>query len=95
MSAFGTFTELTFVNGTTPAINADNLNELERVLALTDEELTRSKTICFSDYAELLYNNNTKTIEDFVDFTEWTNGYPSTCTLSDSSYIIRLVQMRL
>lgn len=86
MAAFGSFTELTFVNGTTPAINADNLNELERVVALTDEELQRSQTICFSDYAELLYNNNTKTIEDFTDSTEWTNPYPSTCTLSDSEY---------
>lgn len=86
MSAFGTFTELTFVNGTTPAINADNLNEIERVLALTDEELTRSKTLCFSDYAELLYNNNTKTIEDFTDSTEWTNSHPSSGTVSDSSY---------
>jgi hypothetical protein len=86
MAEFGKFTELTFVNGTTPAINADNLNELERVIALTDEELSRSQTICFSDYAELLYNNNTKTIEDFEDEAEWTNAYSSTCTLSNSSY---------
>lgn len=86
MAEFGKFTELTFVNGASPAINADNLNEIERVIALADEELQRSQTICFSDYAELLYNNNTKVIEDFTDYTEWTNAYPTTCTLSDTEY---------
>ena len=43
MSEFGKFTPVTFSNGGAPAINDTNLNELERVVGITDEELSFSK----------------------------------------------------
>lgn len=73
MGAFGKHPQLTFVNGsTTEPIDADNLNEMERVHELTDNELARSASKNFSKYKEYFFNRNCKQIEAFQDSTDWT-----------------------
>lgn len=83
MAEFGKFSEITFIDGTSPPINADNLNELERVIALTDQELSRSKSICFNELKDYFFERNTKEFLHFQNYTDWTNSYPSNGSLSD------------
>lgn len=71
MPDFAKFNELTFVNGTAPAINATNLNEMQRVIKLTDTELARSDDKIAKFYKEYYYNANCKQIENFQDTTGW------------------------
>lgn len=83
MSEFGKFSEITFVDGTSPPINADNLNELERVVALTDSELARSDSVKFSEWSEYFFERNTNVLFYFTDYSSWTNHYPANGSLSD------------
>lgn len=75
----GSFTQKTFVNDSVIVpIDADNLNELERVAKLTDEELAFSKTIRFRDLKNKFYLDNCKLIEDFEDYTSFTAAASTT-----------------
>lgn len=71
MPDFGKFSELTFVNGSAPAINATNLNEMQRVIKLSDTELARSDNKTAKFYKEYYYNANCKQVENFQDTTGW------------------------
>jgi hypothetical protein len=55
---FGKFTQLTFVDGSTPAINATNLNEMQRIIKLTDNELKRSQSFKLREYIKYMYYRN-------------------------------------
>lgn len=88
MSEFGKFTELTFVNGAAPAINAANLNELERVVNLADNEFARSSTINFEHYKEYFYQRNLKEIETFTDYTSFTAAASTTRSADTTNVII-------
>lgn len=83
MSEFGKFTEVTFVNSGAPAINDTNLNELERVVALTDAELAYSSNLKFIRDKEYYRLRNTNNLLSFTDYSDWTNHYPSQNDLSD------------
>jgi hypothetical protein len=83
MAEFGKFSEITFINGSSPPINADNLNEIERVIALADVELSRSQTVKFSDLIKYFYMRNIKYFYRFTDETVWTNSYSSYVDLID------------
>lgn len=72
MAEFGKFSEITFVNGGSPPIDADNLNELERVVALTDIELARSAALKFSEIKDYFHDRNTKVVTYMVYYTDWT-----------------------
>lgn len=85
MAVFGIFSELTFVDGTSPPISAANLNEIERVVKLCDTELNRSAAIKFFKYKQYFYLRNTNVLLLFSDYTDWTNHYPSQNDLSDES----------
>lgn len=88
MGNFGKFSELTFANGGSPAINDTNLNEVERVVALADYELSRSQSIDFSEWKQYYFDNNTNDMYEFDDDDEagnWSEVYPSNCTLSDET----------
>lgn len=81
---FGKHSQLTFVNGSyTEPIDADNLNEMERMIEITDNELARSSSKDFSKYKEYFFNRNCKQIDDFQDNTDWTAD--SSTTLSDDT----------
>jgi hypothetical protein len=88
LSAFGKFVEIAFANGVAPAINETNLNEMERVLALTDEELRRRQTLKLSDYIQYFWQRNCKQIESFQDDTEWTAAASTTCDEDTTNNII-------
>lgn len=83
MSEFGKFTQINFVNGTTPAINDANLNELERVAAITDQELARSQNYRFKQIKDYCWALNCKTINLFNLTTDW--SIVGTCTISSTS----------
>lgn len=83
MPDFGNFTELTFVNGASPAINDVNLNEMQRVIKLTDSELALSNELKFLKDKEYYLNRNTQYLYLFTDYSDWTSAYPSQTTLSD------------
>lgn len=76
MSVHGNFSELTFVNATTPAINAVNLNAIESTLKIADTELARSLSFSWEYYKDMFFNSSQKTINRFLDYTDWsgTNG---------------------
>lgn len=81
---FGKHPQLTFVNGSaTEPIDADNLNEMERMHEIVDNELARSASKDFSKYKEYFFNRNCKQIESFQDNTDWTAG--ASTTLSDDT----------
>lgn len=85
--AFGSYVPITWVNGGSPPIDADNLNSHESVLSLSDEELRRSKTINFekSRLKDYFWERNTKEIEDFPDYTEWSLSSASTTASDDTT----------
>jgi len=85
--ALGSYVPITWVNGGSPPIDADNLNSHESVLSLTDEELRRSKTINFekSKLKDYFWERNTKEIEDFPDYTEWSLSSASTTASDDTT----------
>ena len=91
MANFGEFTEITFNDGAAPPINADNLNAMEGVLALTDQELARSQSFSMQRYLEYFFNRNTKEIDpiniDSGDFNNW-NALDSTFSNETSLNIL-------
>lgn len=87
MAAFNEFTQITFVDGTSPPINAANLNAIEGVVALADEELARSKSFKLREYLEYFRQRNTKDIDQFqADYTDYLNYDPSGTLSNDSVY---------
>ncbi len=85
MAEAGKFTELTFVNGGAPAINGTNLNEMQRVIELCDNEFYRSSDVHFSKYKEYFYQRNTKLVENFDDYTDWTIVDAATTATSEDT----------
>lgn len=83
MSELGKFTPVGYNDGLPPPINADNLNELERVVALCDNELARTEDIDFMHLKEYFYERNTYVFLYFTDYTDWTESAPAQTTLSD------------
>lgn len=84
---FGLYTPITWNDGASPPISADNLNSHESVLSLTDEELRRSfATTLFKEYAQRFWSRNVKEIENFSAASEWTAD--ATATVADSSDFI-------
>lgn len=75
---FANWTEITFVNGTTPAINAVNLNNIESAITGVMNELNYSNGFNFKQYLDYAIENGVKDIKAFNNFIEWaTHG---TCT---------------
>lgn len=96
MTVHGNFTELTFVNASTPAINAVNLNAIESTLKIADTELARSLSFNWNFYKEMFFNCSQKTINRFLDYSDWsgTNGPTiSEATHSESLLHGRAVKM--
>lgn len=83
MPIFGKFSEITFVDGASPPINADNLNELERVVALTDAELAKSDSFHFAEWVQYYFERNTYQFEYFSDSSGWTIANPAVTTVTD------------
>ena len=81
--AFSKFTQVDFNDGASPPINADTLDELERVVKETDTELGRTNDIDFSELTQYFYERNSQVALFFNDYTAWTEAYPSQTTLSD------------
>lgn len=81
MTVAGNFSKLTFVNGTTPAINAVNLNDIENYVNLLDDEAKRSSNFDFKFYKQYMYDNSTKLITDFSDINDWSE-YSSAGTVT-------------
>lgn len=89
MTVHGNFSELTFVNSTTPAINATNLNAIESTLKIVDTELARSLTFSWEFYKEMIYNCGQKTINRFINYTDWNGtGGPTISEAGHSSVLI-------
>lgn len=82
MSFGNDFSEITFIDGAGPPINADNLNSIETLAALTDEELRRSKTFNLKTYLQYFRKRNTKDIYLFQNYAAMTNYRPADCTLT-------------
>jgi len=68
----GDYVESTWVNGTTPAINATNLNNIEDKIAELDSQLARSQVKSFKEYAKYFIDRSTKDIESFEDSSLFT-----------------------
>ena len=85
--AFGSYVPIAWVNGGSPPIDADNLLTHEGVLSLTDEELRRSQCTNLekSKLKEYFWERNTKEIEDFEDYTEWSLSSASTTASDDTT----------
>lgn len=71
MSNFSGFTENTFVNGTTPAINAANLNKNEAALADVMGELNYSDGWGMKQYLMHALARSTKMVEDCETAGDW------------------------
>jgi hypothetical protein len=83
--AFGSYERISWVDGASPPISADNLNSHEDLLVLTDEELRRSQCVNLakSRLKEYFWNRNDKQIDSFDDEADWaTTG---TTTLSNDT----------
>lgn len=73
MSSFGKHPLLTFINGSTSEpLDADNMNEIERVVEDCDNEFARSSDFKFKEFKEYFYNRNCKEINTFDDSADWT-----------------------
>ena len=83
MPEFNKFSQITFVDTTSPAINAANLNELERVVKLADSELSLSYSKKFQEWLEYFYERNVKLLTLFENYATWNNAYPANASLSD------------
>jgi hypothetical protein len=92
MAVHGNFTELTFVNSTTPAINAANLNAIESTLKIADTELARSLSFSWDFYKKMFFNCSQRTINRFLTYTDWfgTNGP----TISEANHSESLIHGR-
>jgi len=85
MAVHGNFTELTFVNASTPAINATNLNAIESTLKIADTELARSLSFNWNFYKEMFFNCSQKTINRFLDYNDWSGTNGPTISEADHS----------
>lgn len=74
------YVQTAWANGTSPAINAANLLNIEGKLGELDEQLGRSQVIALKDYLRYFINRSVKEVEGFEDYTEFT---ASGSTLSD------------
>lgn len=84
MAAFNEFSEITFIDGNSPPINAANLNALENVVALTDTELARSQSFKLSEYLQYFRKRNQKDIDTCQSgFGSYINNDAGSTTLSD------------
>lgn len=81
MSNFAAWAETTWADGTSPYLNAANLNKNEDMLTLITGELNYSKNLALSPMVANFYNNNTKKIKDYNDSSEWSTS--GTINISD------------
>lgn len=72
MGSFAGFEELTYVNGTTPAINEVNLNKNESALANLMDEANYSNDMTFQPLLQHAHDRQCKAIELFDGITTWT-----------------------
>jgi hypothetical protein len=73
MANFSDYTKLTYVNSTSPAINATNLNKNEDSLELIMDELNYAHGWTFKNVLSYCYNMSTRCIEKFFDLSDgWT-----------------------
>jgi len=85
MSKFGDFSKTTFVNGTSPAINAINLNKNEDMLSAIDTELAYSQQFDFNYMKDYWLARNYKQISLMDDASNWT-AENSTVSADTSNY---------
>jgi hypothetical protein len=85
---FANWSEITFVNGTTPAINAVNLNAIESSLTGVMNELNYSNGFNFKQYLDYAIENGTLDIKAFNNYIEW--GTHGTCTRANEYTTILL-----
>lgn len=81
MSNFSDWTETTWSDGTSPYINASNLNKNEDALTKIMGELNYSKNLGLRPIIGNFYNNNTKKLKTYNDSSEWSTS--GTTTISD------------
>jgi len=65
---------LTWVNGGSPAIDADNLQRFDNKLLEVDNELRKSQCFNFKDWKDYYWERNTKELDNFTDYAEYTAG---------------------
>jgi len=82
---FGEFDKITWVNGGSPAIDADNLQRFDNFCELADEELRRSECINLKDKIQGFYDRNINEIENFDDYLDWTALNASTTLSNDTT----------
>ena len=78
MSNFADYTEITYIDGDTPAINATNLNKNEEALNNIMSELNYSKGFSFEYVKEYGYNRGMLDVEDFEDVSVWSSAGAAT-----------------
>jgi len=81
MSNFSDWSETAWVDGTSPYINAANLNKNEDALTKVMDELSYSKHWSLSSILQNLYNNNCNSLLNYDDYTDWSTS--GTVTLSN------------
>ena len=74
MSNFADWTTLTYVNGTTPAISATNLNKNENALENVMGELNYSSNWSLNQIKRYSLMNGQKKIIDLSDYTDWSTS---------------------
>jgi hypothetical protein len=83
MGNFSGYIPVTYVNGSTPAINADNLNKNENMIDIVAAELNYSASWSLKPIMLQCRYENTKDVENFNrDYTDWTDV--GTVTLSNA-----------
>lgn len=71
---FGGFSKVTFVDGTSPAINAANLNGVESSVSDLDEESRRSQFDSLKHYMKYGMYRSYKEITSFTNILNWSSG---------------------
>lgn len=74
----GDYVRNTWVNGGPPAIDEDNLNNIEGKMVELDENLRRKLGFNFDTYKKYVLERSIKTVEDFEDYTSWSTLGTST-----------------
>jgi len=83
MATFGDYVIPTWVNGASPAINADKLQAISNTIGALDQEARRSQTESFRMYLDYFLHRSTKVIETFQYDTEF--SYVDCIISSDSA----------
>jgi hypothetical protein len=83
MATFGDYVIPTWVNGASPAINADKLQAISNTIGALDQEARRSQTESFRMYLDYFLHRSTKVIETFQDSSEF--SYTDCVISSDSA----------